>query len=417
MNSIATIAGGIIVTDASSAQRLGDLAPLIGQFAPYLRLHPDEAYVTGRFDQFLAESGVHFGPPRTGTAPPDPLPGGDSSRDQYLYYDWNNQTLRTGNVGETLVYIHAMEHQIWGTDRPPAIALQFWFWYPFNGPATGQVTLSLKVSMKVKVKFKWPPWKTHLEDKTVLDKTFTETLGLDPFGAHEGDWEGCVLFLDENRELKQIRCYEHDYFTDFHPGDWEDVGGRPVLYSARNGHPTFARAGTYPTQKDGKPAGADESVDINIDVAKVKADVSVHLLNECGDGPQVDCAAQGQVMAVSKTAKDGPLQGFNGPPSPGWAGFQGSAGDIDPPEGDRDKQFVDNFTKGFVDAFLGPLDHVMPGILKDLAHDIGKKIIHGIASQVAPPILARITALVGIGDGGPRMPAGKKDWTPDWQAK
>lgn len=401
--------------------RLGNLAPLIEKHAPYLHLHPAEVYRTGAFEDYLADPGMHYGPPRNKHPVPQPLPAGTSSRGGYLYYDWNNQRIRKGDLDRTRTYIHALEHQIWGADQPPGIALQFWFWYPFNGAGTGRVSLRLELQLPVKVKLKWPPWKSRVEDKTVLDHSFSGTIGLNPFGEHEGDWEQATLFFDHEQSLKMIRCHEHNYYTDYQPGDWAERNGRPVLYSALNGHPTFAMPGEYPTQKKSggqlKPVGTMQRVSFNAEIAKVQADVKVGLINECRAGPAVDCATTGRVVAVTTSTKDGPLQNFQGPPAPAWLAFQGRAGDAEPNPKSTSKQFVAEFTRSFVDTFLDPVDHVLPGAVRKLANGIAKDIVGGIAKRVAPPILKEIGKAAKIGDGGPRMPAGKSDWTPDWQAK
>lgn len=401
--------------------RLGNLAPLIERHAPYLHLHPSESFHTGAFEDFIADPGMHYGPPRNKHPVPHPLPAGRNSRGGYLYYDWSDARIRGGDLDRTRIYIHALEHQVWGTDQPPAIALQFWFWYPFNGAGTGRVSLRLELQLPTKVKRKWPSRRSIVEDRTVLDHSFSGTIGLGPFGEHQGDWEHATLFFDHEESLKMIRCQEHDSYTDYHSGDWAERNGRPVLYSALNGHPTYATPGEHPTRKKNggkvQPVSSMQSVVFDAGIARVQADVRVGLVDQCRAGPAVDCAMSGRVVAVSTSIANGPLRGLQGPPAPPWLTFQGRAGDAEPAPKDSSKKFVADLTRSFVDTFLDPVDQILPGDVRALSGDIAKDIVGGIGKRVAPSLLKNLGKSLKIGGFGPRMPAGESDWMPGWQAR
>ena len=190
----------------SDPARVGEFKPLIDKYSPYLYLHPDEAYLTSSFEWFLQRPDVYLGPADQRHKVPSELPTGDASGNQFLSYDWNNATVRRGDLASTQIYVNAIQHDLFKTGRQHR-ALQYWIFYPFNGPATAELTLDLE--------FRHPSfpdvWNTDTEHKTIKSK-----ISLEPFGEHQGDWEHFTLYFQDD-QLKLIRASEHNYYTDFHP--------------------------------------------------------------------------------------------------------------------------------------------------------------------------------------------------------
>lgn len=218
---------------------------LVLRHAPVLYLHPSERYLPSSAEWFL-ERATLFGP--TGVvvraAPPVaslPITGSG-------FYLTIPDAARGGDLASALAYVHP--HRGAGfTD------LQFWFFYAYNGQGTLHIDPPLVPSFDV---------------------------DLEPFGEHTGDWEHVTLRVnDANETLQAVYLSQHS------GGEWvmnptkdlEFENGRPVIYSSRNGHASYRKAGMN-LSETGSQVGTDYG-----------------LRNDTGRGSRLDCAASFRIVA------------------------------------------------------------------------------------------------------------------------
>lgn len=122
----------------------------------------------------------------------------------------DKERVKKGELSTAKAYVH-VKQMLGGT----ATDLAFWFFYPFNGPA------SLKVGFL--------------------------TIGLGKIGEHVGDWEHLTARVSNfDGELRKA------YFSEHSRGEWVESpelefdgegSSKAVAYSALNGHAFYARAG------------------------------------------------------------------------------------------------------------------------------------------------------------------------------
>lgn len=356
-----------------------DLQVLIDQYAPILRLNPCESYRNAGFDWFLAQPGVEA---RNAQGQPLPaLPTGPESENAYLWYEWNGNRVQLGDMATAKGYVGVYDSSAY---QPGGFEIQFWFWSPFNGPAAAQVSLQLTLHASV-------------IGHVTLPLKFS--VGLDPFGDHQGDWEHCRLIFSAERKLLYIVAAEHSYGTTYYPPGtpgqptWSEQDGRPVLYSSLHGHATYGQPGRFGTEGGSVHFDKEASIDIGSRWLSfslgIEADGDLGLYNDCADGgTSLDCRSQHELVYSNMSTV--------AVTSPTWTGFRGRCGDVDPPVGDVARQFDAEFTRAFVNALMGPLPHV----LKDYAG----KIVDAIVSKISPPIIAFLQNRFDGGFSGPHMP-------------
>ncbi|MHC4444241.1 MAG: Vps62-related protein [Planctomycetota bacterium] len=233
----------VFVLDASSVRTYeldsGEIDSLVQTQGPVLYLHSDERYflddpeyVLDRmqlvwglvqnekdYDSFSFQS---LGSVNTSSAnlmgdvenyvesDPD---FGDPSFRHYLHID---DYLKPGNLSRAKVFVRV---------RPIAVLteVQFWFFYPFNGPGRVRICLSGNICD---------------------DYNLTEN------GRHYGDWEHVDLrFINSTGELVSVYMSAHS------GGHWvtrkdfgsvlQFVDGHPVIYSAKYSHAHYPSAGRH----------------------------------------------------------------------------------------------------------------------------------------------------------------------------
>lgn len=242
--------GPVYVLDVRRAQQTpvtpAQTAALIDQFGPVLRLHPDEKYLPDDAEANLDEStalawglvmnpsdydgfsltplGSH--PTSSKTILADVLahaqpadPGSPDFR-YWLEFDLGQVPPGlppvTGDVKRTRAIVRV---RAWG---PMFTDLQFWIWYPFNGPGKFRVTCGV------------------LDDHVVMDGP----------GRHYGDWEHItVRVVNGAWQLAGVYLSRHSF------GEWISgaqldtalayVGTRPIVYSARDSHAHYPTPDTH----------------------------------------------------------------------------------------------------------------------------------------------------------------------------
>lgn len=366
---------------------LDALNALIHKHAPVLYMEKHERFQPSSFEAFLKQPGVYFseGPGKPHTAVPDPLPAGPNppGTEPYLGYPWNDAQVRRGDPEGAVAYVNAIP---WEARGAGGVELQFWFFSPFNGPASAATRCSLNVKTPVHT------WKSG---------DLPLTIDLEPFGEHQGDWEHVSLLFDPDLKPVMMRASEHNYATFYYPPGtpdlptWTEEDGRPILYSARNGHPTFARPGVIPTR------GGTKTFSISPDALGFGFDFTLHfaLQNICNSGPEnvrLDCRTQHALIACA-------LPGIV-VDEPSWLQFMGRCGAVDPDLGDVSAIFQSQFQDGLNAVF--DKAHVPHFVEKVLDTIIGK-----IVEQVAPPVIGLIADKTDNFNGPTMLKAHVGEWT------
>lgn len=128
--------------------------------------------------------------------------------------------------------------------------LQFWSFYPFNGPGT--------------IEF------------------FTKLIEVSPIGEHTGDWEHFTLRVD-NATGKPVKAYlsEHDSGKWIVADELEEHNGRKALYSSRNGHATYRDQGSNISDSFviGGLANITDNQGQSLDTSKMYSIIAADIIN------------------------------------------------------------------------------------------------------------------------------------------
>lgn len=228
----------------------------IAKYGPVVRLHPDDEYRPCSVEWFLQHATLHDGNPSDDITHPtvDQLPIGPKDGNRYWL------TLDDGAKGGSLATAKAYVNAHWTPDLSYT-DLQFWFFYAYNGSAYGEVDL----------------FGAHV----------TASADLAPLGEHYGDWECCMLRI-ENATLDLIGVWtsahgDGQYFDTAELSRFQRVNGdQIVVYSSRHGHAMFAGADTNPTETRKWPGG------------------EFFLHNDTEDGgPSIDCGETANYVIVA----------------------------------------------------------------------------------------------------------------------
>lgn len=194
---------------ATKAPTLAELNQLIQQVAPRIYLHPDDEYGPSSVEWFLQRATLKKNDGQSIRASSAPLPAGGS--DDGVYWLEGDSSARGGNLGSAVAYVNAKFHDGW-------LDLQFWFFYPYNGAGSANVT--------------------------VVD--IEKTIKLDPLGQHGGDWEHVTCRVDPiSRDVRAMYLAQHSGGVWLGKGDIpRDGDGRIVAYSSRHGHASYSGTGS-----------------------------------------------------------------------------------------------------------------------------------------------------------------------------
>jgi Vacuolar protein sorting-associated protein 62 len=234
-----SVRGLITPTALSTATKplsITQLRELIGLYGPVLYLHPKDPYLNTSIEHFLRHSKLFN--KKTGkeidSPAPDSLPqSGDD--DQYSLRLQSEG--KRGDFASAKAYVRAF----WQPGMPHT-DIQFWFLSAYNGPGTLHV------------------------NGLVLDSIVNSgDVNLEPLGEHVGDWETCMIRVD-NTTLKVIAIWLSQHSKgQFFTGDSIDrnftfEASQPLIYSTLNGHALFSREGSNPSEYrkiGGIPLGVD----------------------------------------------------------------------------------------------------------------------------------------------------------------
>ncbi|EXJ65879.1 uncharacterized protein A1O5_10855 [Cladophialophora psammophila CBS 110553] len=224
------------ITTTAKPLTLDQLQKVIKLYGPILNLHPDEKYVNTSIEEFLSHCVLVDKKAKSRVQAPkaDQLPqrGGDGQFYLDLALDG-----KKGDFSTAKAYVRAF----WQSGMPYT-DLQFWFFNAYNGPGT-----------------------LHIDGLMMDSITSSGDINVAPLGEHVGDWEMCMVRVD-NSTLKIISIWLSQHAKgQFFTGDQIDrafkfQGTQPIIFSSRNGHANFAHAGSNPTESKkigGIPAGFD----------------------------------------------------------------------------------------------------------------------------------------------------------------
>ncbi|KAA8534714.1 hypothetical protein F0562_032231 [Nyssa sinensis] len=197
---------------------LDQIHALINHYGPTVFFHPDEVYFPSSVPWFFKNGALLY---RNGKVKGEPidsrgsnLPSGGKNDGEFWIDlpedDDERNYLKSGNIESAELYVH-VKPALGGTFTDIAM----WVFCPFNGPAT------IKVGIM--------------------------NIAMNKIGQHVSDWEHFTLRLSNfTGELWGI------YFSEHSGGGWVDgfnlefiEGNKPIVYSSKNGHASFAHPGSY----------------------------------------------------------------------------------------------------------------------------------------------------------------------------
>jgi hypothetical protein len=221
---------------------------VVKKYGPLVHLHPDEKYVMSSVEWFLERATLYHNGNKVNEVRGNQslLPTGTQTDESY-WLDIPSEA-RKGDMSTAVAYVHARASATAGmTD------VQFWFFYPYNGPGTAKL---------------FP-----------IDKK----VDLSPFGVHTGDWEHMVLTVDDKLVPHKMYLAQHS------SGEWialkpGDLTRRIELYASRNGHATYNTTGQNLTEEKKQKL-----------LGQTVYDVGLRNDTDKG-GPTLDCAARFQLL-------------------------------------------------------------------------------------------------------------------------
>lgn len=200
-----------IVVDrlVAKAPTLAELNQIIAQVAPRVYLHPSDEYGPSSVEWFLQRATLKKNNGQSSRADSAPLPAGGS--DDGVYWLETDSSARGGSLASAVAYVNAKFQDGW-------LDLQFWFFYPYNGAGSAEVT--------------------------VVD--IEKTIKLDPMGQHGGDWEHVTCRVDPaSGEVRALYLAQHSGGIWLSRGDIpRDSDGRIMVYSSRHGHASYSGTGS-----------------------------------------------------------------------------------------------------------------------------------------------------------------------------
>ena len=215
---------------------LSEVHRLIAAFAPTLHFHPREVFFPSSIDWYLSRAdlvsqtgGIIAHHPAATDLPTD---AADPANPEALWLaldpagvdpaadpdtlppaDWRRGALETAKAYVRAVHDPAAGH----TD------LQFWLFYPFDGPGTARIRLFEAGALRG-----------------------SDDLSLWPIGRHQADWEMSAIRIDHTTLEPSAVFLSQHYGGDSYVGEAalagleRDADGRLRFYAAQNSHATYA---------------------------------------------------------------------------------------------------------------------------------------------------------------------------------
>ncbi len=337
--------------------KLEQIQTIVKNVAPFVYLNSKDQFHPSSFPWYLERvqfqgSGAAMGPPVCASS----LPEGDDGRDTNLQYPtFPDPAIEAGDLSTAQMYVHVV-------GKPGSYHIQYWFFYPFNGPGFGELVF-----------------------RVAGVEIASHSLSLAPGGEHQGDWEHITVVTDEQGTIQSVYCAQHT------SGAWYSVSsepnsktgpvhvvlqdGHPVIYSSLNGHPSFPAARTFPTGTEIK-FGPIRPADIEIDL---------RLANFNDQGPLWDGPNQHKIVAI-----DG-VEGIDFT-QPRWLQYYGRAG-----------------AEILSEERISELQERLVGLLENtIAQYLSNAEIQAISEAIAREIIEKLPEKVDF--KGPVMPKAKSSW-------
>jgi hypothetical protein len=241
-----------------------ELHTAINTYGPVLRFHPTEQYKMCSIEWYLQHATLHDS--KTGIDIPHPtvaqLPTGP--KDGGRYWLIIDDGAKGGSLSTAKGYVHAL----W-TPAHDYTDLQFWFFYAYNGPGTAHV------------------------NGLIMDTiVHTGDVDLAPLGEHFGDWECCMVRIDNNtKQPIGVWLSQHSsgqYFNESELNQFTRVNGQQfVVYASRNGHAVYVQPGSNYTEHYKIPPGG------------IPAALEFFLRNDTADGGlSLDCGKVYEIVSA-----------------------------------------------------------------------------------------------------------------------
>jgi hypothetical protein len=205
---------------------------------------------------------------------------------------------KPGELNGAKAYVHVFHPP----NQPGVFDLQFWLFYPYNGPGTLY---------------------------TRIGELWDQASVLDPVGSHSGDWESVTMRFSDYIEPIQVFLSQHGDYPSFNYSEFAISDGNHIkTYSSYNGHANYIASGNNPERK------------VHFDIGVGHLDVDT--FNRCSDtGLNFATHSNYEIVALD----DSVFSGYE------WIKFQGNWG----PDVEM------SMDSGTVPALLW--EHFWPGVL------------------------------------------------------
>lgn len=253
-----------IISDLTQCLSREDLQHAIETYGPVLKFHPNEIYNMCSVEAFLQHAKLHD--KDTGVDINHPtgaqLPTGKSNNGRYWLI--LEDAYKGGDLTTAKAYVRAY----W----KPGMSytdLQFWFFYAYNGPGTA-----------------------HINGLVFDTIAHTGNPSLAPLGEHFGDWECCMIRIDNNsKQMTGAWLSQHGSGQMFNASQLNQfqraTSNQIAVYSSLNGHAVYAQPGSHYTEHHKYPDPG------------IPAGIEFFLRNDTADsGKSLDCAKNYQIISA-----------------------------------------------------------------------------------------------------------------------
>jgi len=345
----------------SHAPSPAQIEQMVKDFGPTIRLHPDDNYVMDGPEETLDESAyLTWGHVQNETDYDNFyywLSGRMKTSSDFLMADVESRVQTDPGFGDAN-FRHWLELDLGPTSGPPAnlllqagdmsrarafvrvrrwdhlfTELQFWFFYPYNGPGK---------------------WRLQIGD---ID---TQYVYMTTAGRHFGDWEQVTLRVANNPlRLALVNLSRHDFsewVTSSQFGSRLQFDGtHPLVYAARDSHAHYPTAGTqYYKRVTHTSFGLGH---IDVDLMDLTA----------GGGPEFDSFLPGNyVIVATETVPDANGDEQERVVDPEWLNFEGRWGQYERLRFTYTYDYgFDDYTYTFKEVGSGPSGPPRKGVWKN----------------------------------------------------
>ncbi len=206
---------------------------IIEKYGPVVYLHTNEQYKMSSVDWFFDRTTLQYWKGGMKHTHPDAVDPNNLIDTVSILEEegaarfWFGESEKFGDQADARAYVHVVQPK----NDQDVFDIQFWLYYPNNGPGT----FSLKVELCT-------AWNCEtMEDGNDQPGDYGNTV---PLGSHWGDWEAVILRFNKATEtLSKVFMSAHGEYTPYDISVLEFEGDHVVAYSSLNGHANFPTAG------------------------------------------------------------------------------------------------------------------------------------------------------------------------------